>query len=57
MLKAVQLAKETMMLMVLTTNAADVLIAHFDELVGRITTAAGGGIQSVLVPHLLTSSG
>ena len=30
-----------------STNAEDVLIvSHFDELAGRITTAAGGGVQS-----------
>ena len=32
-----------------TDNASDVLIgAHFDELAGRIVTAAGGGIQAVV---------
>ena len=33
-----------------STNAEDVLIvSHFNELAGRITTAAGGGVQSITV--------
>ena len=41
-----------------STNAVDVLIvAHFNELSGRITTAAGGGVQSVTGANGLTSTG
>ena len=40
-----------------TDNASDVLIqAHFDELAGRITTAAGGGIQTVVGTSPIESS-
>jgi hypothetical protein len=40
-----------------TDNASDVLIgAHFDELAGRIQTAAGGGIQNVQGANGLTAS-
>ena len=40
-----------------TDNASDVLIgAHFDELAGRIQTAAGGGIQNVQGSNGLTAS-
>ena len=40
-----------------TDNDADVLIgAHFDELAGRIQTAAGGGIQNVQGSNGLTAS-
>ena len=42
---------------ILTDNASDVLIgAHFDELAGRIQTAAGGGIQTVQGANGLTAS-
>ena len=41
-----------------TDNDSDVLIgAHFDELAGRITAAAGGGVQSVVGDNGLTASG
>ena len=41
-----------------TDNDADVLIgAHFDELAGRITAAAGGGVQSVVGDNGLSASG
>ena len=40
-----------------TDNASDVLIgAHFDELAGRIQTAAGGGIQNVQGSNGVTAS-
>ena len=41
-----------------STNAEDVLIvSHFNELAGRITTAAGGGVQSVTGANGLTATG
>ena len=41
-----------------TTNNNDVLVGtHFDVLAGRITTAAGGGVQSVIGDNGLTASG
>ena len=43
--------------LLVTDNASDVLIqTHFDELAGRITTAAGGGIQNVQGANGLTAS-
>ncbi len=42
----------------LTTNDEDVLIkTHFNELAGRISTAAGGGVQSIVGNNGLTASG
>ena len=44
-----------MVVLLTSTNAEDVLIvSHFNELAGRITTAAGGGVQSVL-PLIMVS--
>ena len=41
-----------------STNAEDVLIvSHFNELAGRITTAAGGGVQSITGANGLTATG
>lgn len=41
-----------------TTNADDVLIAaHFDELAGRIQTAAGGGVQTITGGNAITVTG
>ena len=41
-----------------STVATDVLhVAHFNELAGRITTAAGGGVQSVTGENGITSTG
>ena len=43
--------------LLVTDNASDVLIqTHFDELAGRIQTAAGGGIQNVQGANGLTAS-
>ena len=56
---AVQLAKETYDGdgKLVTDNSTDVLIQeHFDELAGRITTAAGGGIQTVVGTSPIESS-
>ena len=40
-----------------TDNVTDVLVkAHFDELAGRVQTAAGGGVQSVTGANGLTAS-
>ena len=56
---AVQLAQDPPNGGALTsTNAEDVLIvSHFNELAGRITTAAGGGVQSVTADNGLTATG
>ena len=57
---SVQLAKDTYEGdgTINTDNPSDVLIgAHFDELAGRITSAAGGGVQSVSGANGLTASG
>jgi hypothetical protein len=57
---SVQLAKETYEGdgTINTDNASDVLIgAHFDELAGRITASAGGGVQSVVGNNGLSASG
>ena len=41
-----------------STDATDVLhVAHFNELAGRITTSAGGGVQSVTGDNGITSTG
>ena len=41
-----------------TDNPADVLIGeHFDELASRITSASGGGVQSVVGDNGVTASG